>query len=220
MVERCRQIMLFQGMNDEEILCCLDEMEARTKNYQKGEMIFHAGNSTSRLGILLSGSATIENNDSWGNCTILSKVEENDIFAETYALLHEEIMLVDVRANEDCQILFLKLRAAIRDLLPKDLWQYKLIRNLLGISAHKNLNLSGRSFHISPHTIRGRVLSYLSSVSLQKNAMEFDIPFDRQQLADYLNVERTALSKELGKMKKEGIIDFRRSHFLLLDHSH
>ena len=89
---------------------------------------------------------------------------------------------------------------------------------LLKISAHKNVVLSGRSFHISPRTIRERILSYLNTVSLQKHRTEFDIPFDRQQLADYLNVDRSALSNELSKLQREGIISCRKNHFELLSH--
>lgn len=89
----------------------------------------------------------------------------------------------------------------------------KLITNLLTISAQKNLNLSGRSFHTAPKTIRGRVMSYLNAMILQTGKTEFDIPFDRQQLADYLNTERSALSKELGKMQKEGILSTKKQHF-------
>ena len=88
--------------------------------------------------------------------------------------------------------------------------------NLLTISARKNLALSGRSFHTAPKTIRGRVLSYLNTVSLQKHSNEFDIPFDRQHLADYLNLERSALSKELGKMQRDGLILVRKNHFVIL----
>ena len=84
------------------------------------------------------------------------------------------------------------------------------------ISAHKNLTLSGRSFHTSPKSARGRILSYLNTVSLQKHSVEFDIPFDRQQLADYLNLERTNMSKELGKMQREGIIECRKNDFKLI----
>ena len=86
------------------------------------------------------------------------------------------------------------------------------------ISAHKNLTLSGRSFHTAPKSARGRILSYLNTVSLQKHTNEFDVPFDRQQLADYLNLERTNMSKELGRMQREGIIECRKSHFKLLEH--
>ena len=83
------------------------------------------------------------------------------------------------------------------------------------ISAHKNLALSGRSFHTAPKSARGRILSYLNSVSLQKKALEFDIPFNRQQLADYLNLERTNMSKELSRMQREGILSCRKNHFVL-----
>ena len=83
-------------------------------------------------------------------------------------------------------------------------------------SAHKNLTLSGRSFHTSPKSARGRILSYLNTVSLQKRTAEFDIPFDRQQLADYLNLERTNMSKELTRMKRDGILECRKNHFRLI----
>ena len=211
------KIIFFKGLDDTEIKECLDELQAREKNYDKGEVILHAGGLTSRMGVVLSGSVTIENNDTWGNCTILSHVGQYGFFAETYALLSDEVMLVDVRANEDCRILFLNLTPLKKISSHLKMWEYKLTRNLLTISSHKNLTLAGRSFHISPHTIRGRILSYLNTVSLRMHAAEFDIPFNRQQLADYLNVDRTALSKELGKMKQEGLIDFHKNHFILLD---
>ncbi|MBQ6504383.1 MAG: winged helix-turn-helix domain-containing protein, partial [Flexilinea sp.] len=92
----------------------------------------------------------------------------------------------------------------------------KILRNLLLISSHKNLVLSGRSFHTSPKGCRSKLLAYLNSVSQQRHSLEFDIPFDRQQLADYLNLERTNMSKELGRMRDEGIIVFRKNHFKLL----
>ena len=97
----------------------------------------------------------------------------------------------------------------------QSVWMMKFLRNLLNVSAHKNLTLSGRSFHTAPKTIRGRVMSYLNAVSLRKHTSEFDIPFDRQQLSDYLNLDRSALSKELGKMQREGLITVRKNHFIL-----
>ncbi len=125
-------------------------------------------------------------------------------------------MLVDVTASEDCRILFLRsgrIQSLKSSLEP---WALKYITNLLMISMHKNLILSGRSFHTAPKTIRGRVMAYLNSVSLQMHSREFDIPFDRQQLADYLNLERSALSKELGKMQKDGLVSCRKNHFIIL----
>ena len=124
-------------------------------------------------------------------------------------------MLVDVTASEDCRVLCLRsgrIQSLKNSLEP---WTLKYITNLLTISMHKNLILSGRSFHTAPKTIRGRVMAYLNSVSLQKHSREFDIPFDRQQLADYLNLERSALSKELGKMQKDKLIFCKKNHFLI-----
>ena len=124
-------------------------------------------------------------------------------------------MLVDVTASEDCRVFFLRsgrIQSLKNSLEP---WALKYITNLLTISMHKNLILSGRSFHTAPKTIRGRVMAYLNSVSLQKHSREFDIPFDRQHLADYLNLERSALSKELGKMQKDKLIFCKKNHFLI-----
>lgn len=207
--------ILFRGMDENEIKECLYSLQAADRKYRKGSIILHAGDLTERMGLVLSGSVTIESNDLWGNCTILSHVGKGQFFAETYALLHEEVMLVDVRANEDTEILFLNV-SGILGKLPPSSWKEKLTRNLLIISAHKNLTLSGRSFHTSPKSARGRILSYLNTVSLQKHSDEFDIPFDRQQLADYLNLERTNMSKELTRMKQDGIIECRKNHFRLI----
>ena len=208
--------ILFKGMTDVERNTCLSSLNAHEKSYKKGSTILHAGGVTNQMGMVLSGSVTIESNDIWGNCTILSHVGSGQFFAETYALLPDEVMLVDVMANEDCQILFLHIGNLLSGIQTVT-WSQKLYRNLLLISSHKNLTLSGRSFHTAPKSARGRILSYLNSVSLQKHSTEFDIPFNRQQLADYLNLERTNMSKELSRMQKEGIIEYKKSHFRLLE---
>ena len=208
--------MLFRGMTEPEITKALQVLEAREKNFQKSETLLIAGTITERMGLVLEGSVTIESNDVWGNRTIISHVGKGQVFAETYALLENEPMLVDVTASEDCRILFLRsgrIQSLKSSLEP---WILKYVTNLLTISMHKNLILSGRSFHTAPKTIRGRVMAYLNSVSLQKHSREFDIPFDRQQLADYLNLERSALSKELGKMQRDGLISCRKNHFIIL----
>ena len=216
-IETLGKTALFRSMTEEEIHLCLKELRSQEKKYKKGTVIMHAGSLTDRMGLVLSGSVTIESNDVWGNCTILSHVGSGQFFAETYALLPDEVMLVDVRANEDCNILFVTVGSLFKSGISSIL-KDKLTRNLLMISAHKNLTLSGRSFHTAPKSARGRILSYLNTVSLQKHTNEFDVPFDRQQLADYLNLERTNMSKELGRMQREGIIECRKSHFKLLEH--
>ena len=208
--------LLFQQMSPEEIEKAQRALWVHVKHYPKDAVILRAGESTAWMGMVLQGGVTVESNDLWGNRAILSHVGAGQYFAETYAFLGEETVPVDVVASEDSAIAFFHI-GQLRD--QKGLaesWAAKLTANLLVISAHKNLALSARSFHTASHQIRGRVMSYLNTVSLQKHGRAFDIPFDRQQLADYLNVERTALSKELGRMRREGLIDFHRKHFVLL----
>ncbi len=207
---------LFLDMNTLEINTALYILNARYQTFEKGEIILHAGGQTDCVCLVISGSVTIENNDMWGNRTILNIVDSDDFFAETYAILKDETMMVDAVANEQCAIMFLRIGGLFGSGFEGQPWSNKLVRNLLMISANKNLILSGRSFHISPKTARGRIMAYLNSVSLKKHSKVFDIPFDRQQMADYLNLERTALSKELSRMKQEKIIDFKKNHFEIL----
>ncbi|MCR5607032.1 MAG: helix-turn-helix domain-containing protein, partial [Treponema sp.] len=124
--------------------------------------------------------------------------------------LSNEPLMVDVVAVEESTVLFINMKKLISS-------KYKshIVMNLLKVSAKKNLNLSRRIFHTSSKNIRGRILSYLSYQSLINNSKEFEIPFNRQQLADYLNVDRSALSAELSKMQKDGFLDFHKNHFLL-----
>ena len=231
-----QQTALFRGMSEEEVHCCLKMLHAQEKEYRKENIILHAGGTTDRMGLVLSGGVTIENIDMWGNRSILNSIGEGQFFAETYAMLPGEIMPVDVRASKDSRILFLTIgdmfkpgqgfnRKSLRTDSEKSSlttaereysWKEKLTKNLLFITAHKNLALSGRIFHTSPKSCRGRLLSYLNTVSLQKQSASFDIPFDRQQLADYLNLERTSLSKEIGRMQREGILRCKKNHFTLL----
>ena len=210
-----KKSILFKGMTDTERNECLLTLNAHRKSYKKGDAIFHAGDLTDQMGMVLSGSVTIESNDMWGNRTILSHVETGQFFAETYALLPEEVMPIDVMANENSQVLFLHIGNIISN-MQRAAWSQKLYENLLLISSYKNLTLSGRSFHTAPKSARGRILAYLNTVSMRNHSTEFDIPFDRQQLADYLNLERTNMSKELTRMRKEGIIECRKNHFKLL----
>lgn len=216
-IESIRSVSLFSGMDAAEISAAMKALAAKETAYEKDETILSAGTVSGHMGLVLAGSVTIESNDVWGNRTILSNVEPGGTFAETYALLENEPMLVDVVANGHCRILFLRfgsLNALQQDTAP---WRLKLICNLLRISSQKNLHLSGRSFHTAPKSIRGRVMSYLNSVSLQKHGTVFDIPFDRQQFADYLNVDRSALSRELGNMQSDGLIRVWKNHFEIIE---
>ena len=215
-LKQLKDNMFFRGMDENEIRDAFESMNGTIRSFKKGSIVLSAGEPTDTMGLVLSGSVTIENNDLWGNRTLLSHIGRNGIFAETYAMLGNEPVSVDVTVNEDAVIAFFRLRTVMERTSFRTSWENKIIRNLLAISAQKNLVLSGRSFHISPKSVRGRVMSYLNMVSLRKHAKEFDIPFDRQQMADYLNVDRTALSKELGRMQSEGILSFKKNHFKII----
>ena len=201
---------LFNGFDETEVNNLLGSLNAREKRFRKGAMIFHSGDVISTLCFVITGSVTIESNDMWGNRTILNLVSKGQFFAESYALLPDEPMLVDVCANEDCTIVYLDMKSVGR--LDESM-RVRLLANLLTITTRKNLHLSSRSFHTAPRQVRGRIMAYLNTVSVQKNSREFDIPFDRQQLADYLNVERSVLSNELSKMQRDGLIRCRKNHF-------
>lgn len=204
---------LFKGFDETEVSALLTSLNAREKKYRKGAMIFRSGDIISTLCFVTSGSVTIESNDMWGNRTILNLVSKGQFFAESYALLPDTPMLVDVCASEDCSIVFLNMKYLDR---LDDNRRVRLLTNLLNITTRKNLHLSSRSFHTAPRQVRGRIMAYLNTVSLQKHSREFDIPFDRQQLADYLNVERSVLSNELSKMQRDGLIRCRKNHFEIL----
>ena len=202
--------VLFKSFNEIETEILLKTLSIREKTFKKGAMIFPSGDMTDDLCSVSNGSITIESNDMWGNRTILNLVGKGNFFAESYALLPNEPMLVDVCANEDCTIIMLDMKS-IRKL--NDDIKARLLANLLMITTRKNLHLSSRSFHTAPRQVRGRVMAYLNTISVQKKSREFEIPFDRQQLADYLNVERSVLSNELSKMQKDGLIICRKNHF-------
>lgn len=207
---------IFAGASEEEVAAMLGCLSARKKKYQKEEIIFHAGDVVSSIGVMLKGNALIENDDIWGNRSVLDYVKEGEIFAETYACALDEKLMVNVIAMSDCEVLFLDVRKILKVCPNACEFHQNLVQNLLAISAQKNLNLSRRIFHTSSKTIRGRLLSYLSYQVIESGKEEFDIPYNRQQLADYLGVDRSAMSNELGKMQKDGLIEVKRNHFRIL----
>jgi len=154
----------------------------------------------------------IENNDLWGNKSILSRVEKGQVFAESYAF-HEVPLMVDAIADEDSLILFLDVQRLMEEQNAQATWYCKMLKNLLLISTKKNRNLSNRIFCTTSKTVRGRLAAFFSEQAAKTGSNTFDIPFNRQQMADYLNLDRSALSKELGKMREEGLLTFHKNHF-------
>ena len=202
---------LFRGLTPAEWDALAQTGQLRTKTFSRHEIIFHAGSRIHEVGVVLRGSVHIENLDLWGTKTILSSVPAGQVFAETYAFCGDA-MLVDAVAAEDCEVLFVNAAAFSGG---SSAGQDKMLHTLLAVSMRKNLSLSQRIFCTTPKTVRGRLLTYFSAQTAACGRLEFDIPFNRQQLADYLNLDRSALSKELCRMRDEGLLQFEKNHFVL-----
>lgn len=207
--------LLFRGITPEEIELMMGCLDGYVKKYGKGETIYHMGEFVQSAGLVLSGSVHIENDDLWGNKTILAHIGPGQVFAETYVCVPGEPLMINVVAAEPVEILFLNLSKGTKTCGHNCAFHGRLIQNLLMISSQKNLNLSRRIFYTTSKSIRGRLLSYLSDQATHYGSLEFDIPFNRQQLADYLGVDRSAMSNELSKMQKEGYLTVTKNHFCL-----
>ena len=177
---------IFQGIGETALAEMFTCGGARCKTYAKGEVLLRAGCITREVGIVQAGGVNIENIDLWGNRSILSYVPAGQVFAETYAFCGEP-MMVDVVAAEETEVLFLNMDVLIHTPHPDSEWQ----------------------------PVRGRLLLYLSNQAAKAGSKSFRIPFDRQGLADHLNLDRSALSKELGKMRDEGILETTKNEFTL-----
>lgn len=207
---------LFQGTSENEIKEMLSCLCAKVQTFHKNETIYHVGTRISALGIVLDGSISLENDDIWGNKHIIDTIRPGQVFAETYATVPNEPLLVNVIALEPSTVLFLQVEKLLTTCTNACTHHQKLIHNLLFVSAQKNIKLSHKIFHMSPKTIREKLLSFLSYQSVCANSYEFEISYNRQQLADYLGVDRSALSTELSKMQKEGILTFHKNSFHIL----
>lgn len=210
-----RNSRIFSGIGEDEIEEMLRCLSARQKNFQKDAFIFRAGDTTEAMGLLLKGSALIVKDDFWGNRNLLSTVRPGQAFAETFACSAGTAMMVSVIAESDCEVLFLNIRRILTTCPAVCSHHSRMIRNLLSELAEKNLAYNEKLTHMTQRTTRRKLLSYFSAEAQKNNSFEFDIPLSRQQLADYLSVERSGLSLELSRMKKEGLLDYHKNHFVL-----
>ena len=196
---------LFRGIAAGELPALLDRSSAREVRFAKGELLLHRGETPRSLGLVLEGGVHIIREDFWGNRSIVGLAGPGEIFAESYALAGKPLA-VSVLAAADGRALFLDAGHLSQ----------RLSANLLALLAEKNLMLTEKMRHMARRTTREKLLSYLSAQALRAGTAEFDIPLDRQQLADFLAVDRSAMSAALGKLRDEGVLEFRKNHFRLL----
>lgn len=206
---------LFKGSTPEEINAMLGCLDARVKHYKAGSYIFRMGDTIQSIGLVLEGRVRMENVDAWGNVNVIATDGPGQLFGEAHAALPGESLMVNVIAAEKSTVMFLNLKKVLNTCSRTCPNHSRTSMNMTAIFAQRNLELSRRIFHAAPRTIRGKVLAYLSYESERAGLPEFTIPYDRQQLADYLGVDRSALSAELSRMQKAGLIETRRSHFVL-----
>lgn len=206
---------LFCGMPPEKIKNALSCLNASEKEFKKGGIIYRAGDTVTEIGLVEEGSVNITVNFYCGTSNIFGHIAKGEIFAETYAAIPNKKLICDVVAAENSKILFIDINKLINDTCNSCGYHGIIIHNLLQISAEKNLKLSSRMMHTAPKTVRGRLLSYLTWQAAKNESREFHIPFTRQQLADYLGVDRSVLSTELSKMQRDGLINYRKNDIKL-----
>ena len=207
------QTPLFRGIEEQEITPLLGCLGAAEKNYMKGETILSEGETTEQMGVVLSGRVLIECRDVWGNNSILGSAGPGAVFGEAYACVPKEPLLISASAAEDTRVLFVSVGRMLSHCQGTCPYYTVLVSNLLTVCANRSLELSRRILHTTSKTIRGRLQSYFSQCVKQAGSFEFEVPFNRQQLADYLSVDRSAMCAELSKMQKDGLIRYEKNHF-------
>ena len=207
---------LFAGISQEERLSMMGCLGAKVVKFSKGEPVFLEGDAAGFLGLVLEGSVQIVHDDYYGNRSVLTHAETGDIFAEAYACANVPTMPVSGYALQDSKIMFFACKKMLTVCANACRFHNLLVKNLLQVVAVKNLNLSQKIRFMSQKTTRQKLMAYLSDCAKKAGKSEFTIPFDRQTLADFLGVERSAMSAELSKLRKDGVIDTTGSHFHLL----
>ena len=210
-----RSSTLFSGISEEEVTAMLSCLNAEERSFPKEAFVLRAGDTAGSIGLVLSGSVLVIQEDIWGNRNILSKAGPGQTFAAAFACAPGSVLNVSVVAETPVTALFLDVKRILTVCPSACAHHSRIIRNLLGELAEKNLRFGEKLTHIAQRTTRAKLMSYLSAEAQRRGAVEFDIPFSRQQLADFLAVERSGLSLELGKMKQDGLLDFHKSHFVL-----
>lgn len=207
---------LFSGISEDELDAMLACLQAKSLSYKKGDTVFHQGDTIDSVCILLEGALHIQRDDFWGNRSIINDVGVGELFGEAYAAPDSGPLLNDVVAAQDSFVLFLNISRVLRVCSAGCRFHSAVVQNLFFALSGKNRRLMQKLGHISKRSTREKLLSYLSEEADRHNSSSFTIPFNRQQLADFLSVDRSAMSNELGKLRDEGLLLFDKNRFTLL----
>jgi CRP-like cAMP-binding protein len=211
-----KECPLFTGIDDAQLESLLGCLDAKYCSYKKDEFIFHADEKAEFVGVVLTGFVNIIQEDYWGNRAILGRISPGELFGEAFSCAESNRLHVSAVATEAAEIMQINYRRIITVCPASCVFHTKLITNMLKVLANKNIILTRKIEHISRRTTKEKLLSFLSDQALLKDSSEIVIPYNRQELADFLCVERSALSRELAEMKKEGLLDYDKNRFVLL----
>ena len=212
-----RNCTLFESISDENLIPMLGCLRAKTLRFKKGQTVIAEGDPADMFGILLSGELQVMRIDYYGNRSIMTHVEPTQLFGESFACAGIEESPVDIVATEDSELLMVAANRITQTCCNACDFHNRMIFNLLKIVANKNLVFNQKLEITSKRTTREKLLTYLLMQAKKNNSNSFDIPFDRQELADYLEVDRSGLSVEVGKLVKGGKIQCFRSHFTIVE---
>ena len=211
-----RKCPLFFDIENENLIAMLGCVRAKLQEYKKDETILYEGDSCNTVGIVLKGEVQISRTDYEGNRSIVATVPASQLFGESFACAEVEKSPVDIIASEVTEVMIIDIHCLMHTCSNACSFHNRMIFNLLkAVSAH-NLMLNQKIEVISKRSTREKLMTYLSLQASKTGRMSFTVPFDRQELADYLEVDRSGLSAEISKLKKEGIIDCKNSNFTLL----
>ncbi|MBE6880241.1 MAG: Crp/Fnr family transcriptional regulator [Ruminococcaceae bacterium] len=211
-----KMTQLFSGIGEEEITAMLSCLQAKLQTYKKGEYVLHQGEHIDNIMILVSGKLHIQYDDYWGNRSILNMISIGEMFGEAYSAPQSDAIMNDVLAVEDSAVIFFDVKRIITVCSSACRFHSLVVQNLFYATSEKNRKLMKKLSFMSKRTTREKLISYLSEEAKRQNSNSFSIPFNRQQLADYLSVDRSAMSNELCKMRDEGMIEFQKNWFTLL----
>ena len=215
-LETLAQCPLFDGIERTDIPAMLACLGSRVVEVRKGESVFNEGDPAQFMGVVLAGSVQILRDDYYGNRSVLTVVGPGGLFAEAFACAGLATLPVSAVAQMPGAVLLLDCRRVLKGCSNACPFHSRLVDNLLRGVAQKNLTLTRKIRYLSQKTTRDKLMEVLLDQAKQHRSAEFTIPFDRQSLADYLGVERSAMSAELGKLKKAGIIETNGSRFRIL----
>lgn len=209
---------LFAGISRDDIIDMLSCLEARVITAVKNQVIFSEGDPARNMGVVLRGKVRLIREDYYGNRSIVAEVEPGELFAETVAAAGEEKMPVSTVTSEESVIMLIDCRRVLYQCGKGCDFHNKLVGNLLQVVAEKNMILNQKIEIISKRTTREKLMTFLLSEAKKKNSDEFEISYNRQELADYLGVDRSAMSAEIARMRRDGLIESEKSRFRLMGH--